>query len=143
MDIESGQSTQSAGEVARSRRRRVAPAAKAAVRAVKARGFPVVQKDGCLKTRSVGRSTPQLYHNHVEQFEEFCVANTLSTRPIEADPVVDWSMETYFDVIFMEGAGVAKPRYTLWGWAFVHNRDVREVFPTGSASVAGLGASCT
>ncbi len=93
-----------------------------------ARGFPVVKKDGYLKTRSVGKGTPQLYHNHVEQFEGFCVANNLPARPVEADAAVDRAMEAYFDVLFMEGAGVAKPRYTLWGWAFVHNRDVSKKF---------------
>ena len=94
------------------RKHKSAVAARAGVRQARARSLASTIKDSYLKRRSVRGKTPELYHAHVQKFSE-CSASR--RRLLVSEAKTDVAMELISNEIYLKGAGILRPRYTLRG----------------------------
>ena len=120
-----------------SRRAHIKPKAKAKARAFRAQQLGFHINDDYLKHRSVSGRTPRIYQLRVQEFNSWASEKNLAISP-SSEFVTDRAMAAYFNCLFTAGHGINRPRYTLYGWSYVHDVSVqRPHFPMSHRRLKG------
>jgi hypothetical protein len=76
-----------------------------------------------MRMASVEAETATIYKSEVAAFRCWCAQQNL--EPLEGSTLdicahTDSCMERYFVELYKQGYGVARPRFTLYGWLLLH-----------------------